>query len=52
MNALHDREWIELKQCLEAELAELLRSAVAQKPEAHIFRENYTPCRPMVAIGG
>jgi YteA family regulatory protein len=23
MNALHDREWIELKQCLEAELAEL-----------------------------
>jgi len=36
----------------EADLAALLQSAVAQKPEAHIFRENYTPCRPMVAIGG
>ncbi len=36
----------------EAELAELLRRAVAQKPEAHGFRDNYTPCRPMVAVGG
>lgn len=36
----------------EAELAALLRLAVAQKPPAHIFRETYTPCRPMVAIGG
>lgn len=36
----------------EAELAALLRRALAQKPEGHGFREGYTPCRPMVAVGG
>ena len=36
----------------EAHLAELLRQAIAQKPQAHIFRDQYTPCRPMVALGG
>jgi cyclic pyranopterin phosphate synthase len=36
----------------EAELAALLRHAVAQKPQEHAFRGNYTPCRPMVAVGG
>jgi cyclic pyranopterin phosphate synthase len=36
----------------EAELAALLRHAVAQKPQQHAFRDSYTPCRPMVAVGG
>lgn len=36
----------------EAELAALLRLALAQKPEGHLFRGQYTPCRPMVAVGG
>ncbi|MHB1306460.1 MAG: hypothetical protein ACYDC1_20250 [Limisphaerales bacterium] len=36
----------------EADLAALLRHAIAQKPQAHAFRDNYTPCRPMVAVGG
>jgi len=36
----------------EAELAALLRHAVAQKPQEHAFRDSYTPCRPMVAVGG
>ncbi len=36
----------------ETELAALLRHAVAQKPQEHAFRGNYTPCRPMVAVGG
>lgn len=36
----------------EADLAALLRHAVAQKPQGHVFRDNYTPCRPMVAVGG
>jgi len=36
----------------EADLAALLRHAVAQKPQAHAFRDSYTPCRPMVAVGG
>jgi cyclic pyranopterin phosphate synthase len=36
----------------EAELAALLRHAAAQKPQEHAFRGNYTPCRPMVAVGG
>jgi len=36
----------------EAKLAALLRHAVAQKPQEHAFRANYTPCRPMVAVGG
>lgn len=36
----------------EAALAALLRHAVAQKPQEHTFRGNYTPCRPMVAVGG
>jgi GTP 3',8-cyclase len=36
----------------EADLAALLRHAIAQKPQAHAFRDNYRPCRPMVAVGG
>jgi GTP 3',8-cyclase len=36
----------------EADLAALLRHAVAQKPQEHAFRHSYTPCRPMVAVGG
>lgn len=36
----------------EAELANLLRYAVAQKPLEHSFRTGYTPARPMVAVGG
>jgi molybdenum cofactor biosynthesis enzyme MoaA len=32
--------------------AVLLRHAIAQKPQAHAFRDSYTPCRPMVAVGG
>jgi len=36
----------------EADLAALLRHAVAQKPQEHAFRDRYTPCRPMVAVGG
>lgn len=36
----------------DAALGELLRHAVQQKPREHQFRGNYTPCRPMVALGG
>ncbi len=36
----------------EAGLGQLLREAVAQKPLEHTFRNGYTPCRPMVAVGG
>lgn len=36
----------------EAELTALLRHAVAQKPLEHAFRNDYTPFRPMVAMGG
>ena len=36
----------------EAQLAELLRQAIAQKPQEHAFRGTYAPCRPMVAVGG
>jgi cyclic pyranopterin phosphate synthase len=36
----------------EAELAALLRHAVAQKPQEHAFRGDFTPGRPMVAVGG
>lgn len=48
---------VDLRQVLrrhasEAELAALLRLAIAQKPEGHGFCENYTPGRPMVAVGG
>jgi GTP 3',8-cyclase len=40
------------RQATETELATLLRHAVAQKPQEHTFRGDYTPCRPMVAVGG
>lgn len=48
---------VDLRQALrrhasEAELAALLRRAIALKPEGHGFCENYTPGRPMVAVGG
>lgn len=33
-------------------LRELLVTALRLKPFEHQFRENYTPCRPMTAIGG
>lgn len=30
----------------------MLRLAMARKPREHSFRNSYTPCRPMTAIGG
>jgi cyclic pyranopterin phosphate synthase len=33
-------------------LRELLETALQVKPLEHQFRANYTPCRPMTAIGG
>ncbi len=33
-------------------IAEIFRAALRRKPEAHAFRENYRPDRPMTAIGG
>jgi cyclic pyranopterin phosphate synthase len=33
-------------------LKELLETALRLKPLQHQFRESYTPCRPMTAIGG
>jgi len=33
-------------------LKELLETALRVKPLEHQFRANYTPCRPMTAIGG
>jgi cyclic pyranopterin phosphate synthase len=36
----------------DAALAALLGHAVTQKPREHLFRGAYTPCRPMVALGG
>jgi len=32
-------------------LKELLETALRLKPLEHQFRENYTQCRPMTAIG-
>lgn len=34
------------------EIAALLRRAIAQKPQAHTFRDEYTPLRSMVTLGG
>lgn len=31
---------------------EVLRTALRRKPFEHLFRTQYTPCRPMTAIGG
>jgi cyclic pyranopterin phosphate synthase len=36
----------------DAALREVLATALRLKPFEHQFRENYTPCRPMTAIGG
>ena len=36
----------------DAALREVLVTALRLKPLEHQFRENYTPCRPMTAIGG
>ena len=36
----------------DAGLATVFRELLATKPQAHVFRENYTPGRPMIAIGG
>lgn len=33
-------------------LRRLFQRALANKPWEHAFRDNYTPCRPMTAIGG
>jgi cyclic pyranopterin phosphate synthase len=33
-------------------LAAMLRLAMLRKPQEHSFRNSYTPCRPMTAIGG
>ncbi len=35
-----------------ADVGELLQAAIANKPENHLFTENYQPGRPMTAIGG
>ncbi len=45
---------IDLLQALRAgaDPAEILRTAIAQKPENHEFLDNYQPSRPMTAIGG
>lgn len=36
----------------DVELEKLFGEVLANKPQAHIFRENYVPGRPMIAIGG
>jgi len=36
----------------DVELAKLFREVLANKPQAHTFREHYVPGRPMIAIGG
>lgn len=33
-------------------LRRVFRTALANKPWEHSFRDNYSPCRPMTAIGG
>lgn len=33
-------------------IADLFRATLRRKPEAHAFRDNYQPQRPMTAIGG
>jgi len=33
-------------------LRRVFRTALENKPWEHAFRDNYTPCRPMTAIGG
>ncbi len=33
-------------------LREVLLAAMARKPQEHLFRGQFTPCRPMIAIGG
>jgi GTP 3',8-cyclase len=33
-------------------LRQVFRTAIANKPWEHSFRDSYTPCRPMTAIGG
>jgi cyclic pyranopterin phosphate synthase len=35
-----------------ARLRELVCSTLVQKPEEHLFRQNYQPQRVMTAIGG
>ena len=36
----------------DAAVADLFREVLAGKPQAHAFRDNYAPGRPMIAIGG
>jgi cyclic pyranopterin phosphate synthase len=36
----------------DAELEHLFRTVLLNKPNAHSFNDNYTPQRPMIAIGG
>ncbi len=45
------REALEDRQSDEG-LRRIFRTALMNKPWEHSFRENYQPCRPMVAIGG
>jgi cyclic pyranopterin phosphate synthase len=33
-------------------LRQFFRQAMANKPREHAFRDSFTPCRPMTAIGG
>jgi cyclic pyranopterin phosphate synthase len=54
---LGHHEEVSLKECLadsssDEPLRRLFLQALANKPWEHSFRENYTPCRPMTAIGG
>ena len=36
----------------DAEIMSLVQTALLLKPREHQFRDHYTPCRPMTAIGG
>jgi cyclic pyranopterin phosphate synthase len=54
---LGDHGEFDLRACLRGAtsddtIRELLRAAMRAKPEEHSFRDQFRPCRPMVAIGG
>ena len=36
----------------DGDVMRLFREVMVNKPQAHAFRENYVPGRPMIAIGG
>ncbi len=54
---LGDQGEVDLRETLrntptDAAVREALRTSILRKPLAHQFRSQYTPCRPMTAIGG